>query len=58
MTTVELASPKGGFGYRHPRARLVALLGAPMSWLIVIYLGSLAALADYLITRSEAPTMP
>ena len=44
MTTVELVPPKGGFGYRHPRVRIVALLGAPMSWLIIIYLGSLAAL--------------
>ncbi len=44
MTTAVVASPKGGFGYRHPRARLVALLGAPMAWLIVVYLGSLAAL--------------
>lgn len=44
MTTAAVAPPKGGFGYRHPRARLVALLGAPMVWLIVVYLGSLAAL--------------
>ncbi len=44
MTTAAVASPKGGFGYRHPRARLAALLGAPMAWLIVVYLGSLAAL--------------
>ncbi len=35
---------RGGFGYRHPQARLAALLGAPMAWLVVVYLGSLAAL--------------
>ena len=40
-TTVRV---RGGFGYRHPHARLVALLGAPMLWLVVVYLGSLAAL--------------
>jgi putative spermidine/putrescine transport system permease protein len=44
MKTAAVAPPKGGFGYRHPRARLVALLGVPMGWLVVIYLGSLAAL--------------
>ena len=43
MKTAAVAPPKGGFGYRHPRARLVALLGVPMGWLVVIYLGSLAA---------------
>ncbi len=45
MTT---ASPevavRGGFGYRHPGARTAALLGAPMAWLVIVYLGSLAAL--------------
>lgn len=45
MTTTAANAPiRGGFGYRHPRARLAALLGAPMLWLAVIYLGSLAAL--------------
>jgi putative spermidine/putrescine transport system permease protein len=44
MTTAVATAPKGGFGYRHPRAKLVGLLGAPMAWLIVVYLGSLAAL--------------
>ncbi len=33
-----------GFLYRHPRARLAGLLGAPLFWLVVVYLGSLAAL--------------
>jgi putative spermidine/putrescine transport system permease protein len=37
-------TPRGGFGYRHPRVRLAGLLAAPMVWLVVIYLGSLAAL--------------
>jgi putative spermidine/putrescine transport system permease protein len=44
MTMATVTAPKGGFGYRHPRAKIAALLGAPMLWLIVIYLGSLAAL--------------
>ena len=44
MATAAVAPPKGGFGYRHPRARLAALLGGPMIWLVVVYLGSLAAL--------------
>jgi len=30
--------------YRHPRARLAALLSAPMLWLVVAYLGSLAVM--------------
>ena len=34
----------GGFWYQHPRLRLSALLAAPMFWLVVVYLGSLAAL--------------
>lgn len=44
MATATVSAPKGGFGYRHPRAQLVGLLGAPMLWLVVVYLGSLAAL--------------
>ena len=43
MTTTA-TSPRGGFGYRHPRMRLAGLLTAPMLWLVLIYLGSLAAL--------------
>ena len=42
MTTTT-ATPRG-FGYRHPRLRLAGLLTAPMAWLVVVYLGSLAAL--------------
>jgi len=37
-------STAGGFFYRHPRLRLGALLTAPMLWLVVLYLGSLAVL--------------
>ena len=37
-------STASGFWYRHPRARLGALLTAPMLWLVVLYLGSLAVL--------------
>lgn len=44
MTTMTTTAPRGGFGYRHPRARLAGLLAAPMAWLVIVYLGSLAAL--------------
>ncbi|MDQ5974351.1 MAG: transporter permease subunit [Actinomycetota bacterium] len=43
MTTTT-SPPRGGFGYRHPNLRLAGLLTAPMAWLVVVYLGSLAAL--------------
>jgi putative spermidine/putrescine transport system permease protein len=32
------------FFYRHPRAQLAALLSAPLAWLVLAYLGSLAVL--------------
>jgi putative spermidine/putrescine transport system permease protein len=32
------------FFHRHPRVRLVALLALPAAWLLVVYIGSLAAL--------------
>jgi putative spermidine/putrescine transport system permease protein len=32
------------FLFRHPRARLAALLASPLAWLVVAYLGSLAVL--------------
>jgi putative spermidine/putrescine transport system permease protein len=41
--TTTTATPRG-FGYRHPGFRLAGLLAAPMAWLVVVYLGSLAAL--------------
>jgi putative spermidine/putrescine transport system permease protein len=41
--TTTTATPRG-FGYRHPHLRLAGLLTAPMAWLVVVYLGSLAAL--------------
>jgi len=47
-TTPVAASPQGsprsvsGFLYRHPRVRLAGLLTAPLFWLVVLYLGSLA----------------
>ena len=44
MTTTMTSASRGGFGYRHPRMRLAGLLTPPMLWLVVIYLGSLAAL--------------
>lgn len=43
MTAVP-APVRGGSSRRQGRGRLLALLGAPMAWLVVIYLGSLAAL--------------
>jgi putative spermidine/putrescine transport system permease protein len=42
--TTMASTPRGGFGYRHPRVRLAGLLAAPMAWLVIVYLGSLAAL--------------
>ncbi|MEP7202504.1 MAG: ABC transporter permease [Ilumatobacteraceae bacterium] len=30
--------------HRHPRTRLIALIGAPATWMIVLYIGSLASL--------------
>ena len=44
MAATTAQAPRGGFWYRHPRARLGALLAAPMFWLVVVYLGSLAIL--------------
>jgi putative spermidine/putrescine transport system permease protein len=44
VTTTMTSASRGGFGYRHPRMRLAGLLTPPMLWLVVIYLGSLAAL--------------
>jgi putative spermidine/putrescine transport system permease protein len=41
MTTT---TAPAGLGYRHPWIRIVGLLGAPLAWLVVVYLGSLAAL--------------
>jgi len=38
------ASSRSGLLHRHPRLRLGLLLGPPMLWLGVLYLGSLAAL--------------
>ena len=45
------ASPRNGPGrrlstflFRHPRARLAALLASPLAWLLVAYIGSLAVL--------------
>src|SRR5688572_33425008 len=45
------ASPRGGPGrrlstwlYRHPRARLAALLALPLGWLVIVYFGSLLVL--------------
>ncbi len=39
MTTTGAA-----FLHRHPRLRLAGVLGAPLIWLVVVYLGALAAL--------------
>lgn len=39
-----MATPGAAFLHRHPRLRLAGVLGAPLVWLGVVYLGSLAAL--------------
>jgi putative spermidine/putrescine transport system permease protein len=53
MTTVPVVEPPprtspgrrlSTFFYRHPRARLWALLGLPLAWLVVVYFGSLVVL--------------
>jgi ABC-type spermidine/putrescine transport system permease subunit I len=49
-TTAAATDPQTGgpsqaaarFLYRHPRVRLAGLLTAPLLWLVVLYLGSLA----------------
>jgi putative spermidine/putrescine transport system permease protein len=33
-----------GWLHRHPRARLVSLIGAPAAWMLLLYVGSLASL--------------
>ena len=33
-----------GWLHRHPRTRLVSLIGAPAAWMLVLYVGSLASL--------------
>ena len=50
-STVPSPGPRKGIGRRasgvlsrHPRLHLAGLLGAPLTWLVLIYLGSLAAL--------------
>jgi putative spermidine/putrescine transport system permease protein len=54
VTVAELSAADGprpsavdalsAFGHRHPRLRLFGLLSAPMLWLVVAYLGSLAVM--------------
>ena len=54
MSTTEVAEPGvaapppsrrvSGFLHRHPRLQLAGLLSAPMLWLVVAYLGALAAM--------------
>ncbi len=53
MTTVPVVEPPppappgrrlSTFFYRHPRARLWALLGLPLAWLVLVYFGSLLVL--------------
>ncbi|MGH3357389.1 MAG: ABC transporter permease [Nocardioidaceae bacterium] len=39
-----MTTPGAAFLHRHPRLRLAGVLGAPLLWLGVVYLGSLAAL--------------
>ena len=49
MTATTTLPPKpergsSGWLHRHPRARLVSLIGAPAAWMLVLYVGSLASL--------------
>jgi putative spermidine/putrescine transport system permease protein len=48
MTATTLPSKpepgSSGWLHRHPRARLVSLIGAPAAWMLVLYVGSLASL--------------
>jgi putative spermidine/putrescine transport system permease protein len=48
MTATTLPSTPGNSAsrwfHRHPRARLVSLIGAPAAWMLVLYVGSLASL--------------
>jgi putative spermidine/putrescine transport system permease protein len=48
MTATTLPSTPGNSAsrwfHRHPRARLVSLIGAPAVWMLVLYVGSLASL--------------
>jgi putative spermidine/putrescine transport system permease protein len=39
-----VTTPGAAFLHRHPRLRLAGVLGAPLIWLVVVYLGALAAL--------------
>jgi putative spermidine/putrescine transport system permease protein len=39
-----VSTPGAAYLHRHPRLRLAGVLGAPLIWLVVVYLGSLAAL--------------
>ena len=45
-TTLPPTPPKGSSGWlhRHPRARLVSLIGAPAAWMLLLYVGSLVSL--------------
>jgi putative spermidine/putrescine transport system permease protein len=45
-TTLPSKPERGSSGWlhRHPRARLVSLIGAPAAWMLVLYVGSLASL--------------
>src|SRR5262245_3030393 len=40
--------------YRHPRAQLALLLSAPLGWLLLAYIGSLALLAVSAFWRLDA----
>ncbi|MEO8263874.1 MAG: ABC transporter permease [Ilumatobacteraceae bacterium] len=48
MTATTLPSSPGQSAsrwlHRHPRARLISLIGAPAAWMLVLYVGSLASL--------------
>jgi putative spermidine/putrescine transport system permease protein len=59
LSTVSAGGPGrklSRFLYRHPGARLTGLLGAPLLWLLVAYLGSLVALLLTSLYRTDSFT--
>jgi putative spermidine/putrescine transport system permease protein len=61
VTPADRAAPSVGrrlsaFLFRHPRAKLGILLGAPVAWMVIVYLGALALLFVSAFWRLDAFT--
>jgi putative spermidine/putrescine transport system permease protein len=61
VTPADRAAPGVGrrlsaFLFRHPRAKLGILLGAPVAWMVIVYLGALALLFVSAFWRLDAFT--